>query len=48
MQRVEQRVSQKRTLEVRLKQEVNQAQLAAGRGTKRPTDSAQVAVRLNL
>ncbi|XP_061578269.1 zinc finger C3H1 domain-containing protein-like isoform X2 [Cololabis saira] len=38
---VEQRVSQKKTLAVHLEQELLQAQLAAGRGQKRPMDSSQ-------
>ncbi|XP_027892211.1 zinc finger C3H1 domain-containing protein isoform X2 [Xiphophorus couchianus] len=39
--RVEQRVSQKKTLSVRLEQDLMQAQKAAGRGSKRPTESNQ-------
>ncbi|KAG7468900.1 zinc finger C3H1 domain-containing [Solea senegalensis] len=42
--RVEHRVSIKKGLAVRLEQEVSQAQLAAGRGTKRRADSVQTTV----
>lgn len=45
VQRIEQRVSMKKTLAVRLEHELLQAQLAAGRGSKRPTESNQTAVR---
>ncbi|KAM4734728.1 zinc finger C3H1 domain-containing protein isoform 2-T2 [Anableps anableps] len=41
VQRVEQRVSLKKTSAVRLEHELMQAQLAAGRGSKRPTESSQ-------
>ncbi|KAM4553251.1 zinc finger C3H1 domain-containing protein [Fundulus diaphanus] len=41
VQRVEKRVSLKKTVAVRLEHELMQAQLAAGRGPKRPTESSQ-------
>lgn len=46
--RVEHRVSIKRSLAVRLEQELTQAQLAAGRGSKRRPDANQTLVRKTL
>lgn len=46
VQRVEHRVSMKKSLAVRLEQELTHAQLMAGRGSKRRTGSAQTLVSL--
>lgn len=45
VQRVEKRVSLKKVVAVRLEQELMQAQLAAGRGPKRPAELSQTVVR---
>lgn len=45
VQRVEQRVSVKKTQAVHLEKELIQAQLAAGQGAKRPADSTPSVVR---
>ncbi|MEQ2197211.1 hypothetical protein XENOCAPTIV_025703 [Xenoophorus captivus] len=45
VQRVEQRVSLKKNVAVRLEQDLMQAQLVAGRGPKRPTESNETMVR---
>ena len=45
VQRVEQRVSLKKTVAVRLEQDLVQAQLAAGRGPKRTTEPGHTVVR---
>lgn len=44
VQRVEHRVSMKKSLAVRLEQELTQAQLMAGRGSKRRADASQTRV----